>query len=37
VLRALQEGQDPKEIPLLWQDSLSRFRQLRSKYLLYPE
>jgi uncharacterized protein YbbC (DUF1343 family)/CubicO group peptidase (beta-lactamase class C family) len=37
VLRALQEGRDPKEIPLLWQNSLSRFSQLRSKYLLYPE
>ena len=37
VLQALQEGQDPREIPLLWQDSIAQFRQLRSKYLLYPE
>jgi uncharacterized protein YbbC (DUF1343 family) len=37
VLQALKEGQDPKEIPPLWQDSLARFRQLRSQYLLYPD
>jgi uncharacterized protein YbbC (DUF1343 family)/CubicO group peptidase (beta-lactamase class C family) len=37
VLQAIKEGKDPKEVPLLWQDALSHFRHLRSKYLLYPE
>ena len=37
VLRAIKEGQDPNDIRQSWQDSLDRFRQVRSRYLLYPE
>ena len=37
VLQAIKEGQDPREIPPLWQDSLAQFRRLRSQYLLYPD
>jgi uncharacterized protein YbbC (DUF1343 family) len=37
VLQAIKEGRDPHSIQQSWQDSLDRFRQLRSRYLLYPE
>jgi len=35
VLNAIKEGKDPKQIALLWQDSLEDFIKLRAKYLLY--
>ena len=37
VLQAIKEGKDPHAIVQDWQETLSQFRQLRSKYLLYPE
>jgi uncharacterized protein YbbC (DUF1343 family)/CubicO group peptidase (beta-lactamase class C family) len=35
VLRAIKEGQDPREIQRRWQPGLKRFLQVRAKYLLY--
>ncbi len=35
VVEAIQEGQDPRRIATRWEDSLSEFRKLRRKYLLY--
>ena len=35
LLNEIKEGRDPKVIALHWQKRLNRFRNLRSKYLLY--
>ncbi|HWX53836.1 MAG TPA: exo-beta-N-acetylmuramidase NamZ domain-containing protein [Verrucomicrobiae bacterium] len=35
VLNALASGQDPRNIAQDWQDDLQKFRELRTKYLLY--
>ena len=37
VHQAIKEEKDPQSIVLGWQQPLEQFRQLRSKYLLYPE
>jgi len=37
VFQAIKEGGDPAAIAQGWQDSLQKYRLLRSKYLLYPE
>ncbi|MDO9287832.1 MAG: DUF1343 domain-containing protein [Thermodesulfovibrionales bacterium] len=35
VLQAIKEGQEPDSIVMNWQDALSEFNKIRSKYLLY--
>ena len=35
ILRALKNGDDPRNIKQKWQTSLESFRRVRSKYLLY--
>jgi uncharacterized protein YbbC (DUF1343 family)/CubicO group peptidase (beta-lactamase class C family) len=35
ILRALKNGDDPRQIKQRWQASLEAFRRLRAKYLLY--
>jgi len=35
VLEAIKRGHDPRSLPYLWQPSLDRFLETRSKYLLY--
>ena len=37
ALQGIKEGKDPKAIAQDWQERLDQFRQIRSKYLLYPE
>ena len=37
VFQAIKEGGDPAAVAQGWQDSLQKYRLLRSKYLLYPE
>jgi len=37
ALQVIKEGKDPHDIVQGWQETLDQFRQLRSKYLLYPE
>jgi len=37
VLDDIRENVDPNRIEYLWQNPLMNFRQLRAKYLLYPE
>ncbi len=35
VFDALAGGEDPRNIAQSWQDDLQKFRDLRTKYLLY--
>jgi uncharacterized protein YbbC (DUF1343 family) len=35
VLEAIQNGEDPRQIALRWQEALEQFRRRRAKYLLY--
>jgi len=35
LLEAVQNGEDPRQISLRWQDALEQFRRRRAKYLLY--
>lgn len=37
VYNAIKEGKNENEIRQLWNDKLSRFRELREKYLIYPD
>ena len=37
VLQGIKDRKDPQSIVQNWQEPLDQFRQLRSKYLLYPE
>jgi hypothetical protein len=36
VIRAIENGQDPKAIVYSWQGALDALRSRRVKYLLYP-
>ncbi len=36
TLEALKRGQDPRNIAASWQSALTRFKQARKPYLLYP-
>ncbi|MBI1746447.1 MAG: DUF1343 domain-containing protein [Acidobacteria bacterium] len=36
VLKALEQGVDPKVIQANWEEELARFRKMREKYLMYP-
>jgi uncharacterized protein YbbC (DUF1343 family) len=35
VFNAVMEAEDPRTIWQSWQDDLQKFRELRTKYLLY--
>jgi uncharacterized protein YbbC (DUF1343 family) len=37
VYDAIKQGKDEDEIKLLWKDDLERFKNIRQKYLLYPD
>jgi hypothetical protein len=37
VLRLIREGKTEEEIVSSWQSDLNRYREIRKKYLLYPD
>jgi uncharacterized protein YbbC (DUF1343 family)/CubicO group peptidase (beta-lactamase class C family) len=37
VLEAIKDGSDPRAVVQGWQSSLKEFRQMRARYLLYPQ
>jgi uncharacterized protein YbbC (DUF1343 family) len=36
TMEAILTADDPSKIPLVWQEPLQQFKQLREKYLIYP-